>query len=120
MGEERVSEGLLTIRKAGRAMADAIQGDRRNMVVETLREVCRGVDLLEEGLHDPFRMVVEPLLEKKEVLAWKALGAGGGGCAMLLCNLGRRDAVAAACDEVGWNVIEWAVDREGVTVTIEE
>lgn len=119
-GDEQVKEGLMEIRSAARSMANAMQGDRRNEVVEALRQVCRGIDLIDSGLHDPFRSVVDPLLASKDILAWKALGAGGGGCAMLLCNLGRRDVVETACEAAGWSLVEWAPDREGLQITIEE
>lgn len=118
-GDEEVKEGLMAIRLAARVMAKGIQQDRRDEVIQALHEVCRGVDLLDEDLHGPFRGVVDPLLESKDVLAWKAVGAGGGGCAMLLCNLGRREAVEAACEAAGWSLVEWAADTDGLQVTIE-
>ena len=116
-GDQDVIDGLMAIRMAAKTMATAIQQDRRDEVINSLHEVCRGVDLLDEGLHAPFRSVVNPLLESKDVLAWKALGAGGGGCAMLLCNLGRRDSVVETCESAGWDIIEWQPDEEGLTIT---
>ncbi len=116
-GDEQVREGLMAIRMAARVMAKGLQQDRRDEVMAAFHEVCRGVDLLDPGLHDPFRPVVDPLLESREVLAWKALGAGAGGCAMLLCNLGKTDSVKAACEAAGWTVIDWEPDHDGLTVT---
>ena len=116
-GDEGVKEGLMAIRVAARQMANGLQQDRRDEVIGAFNEVCRGVDLLDPGLHDPFREVVEPLLDGKNVLGWKALGAGGGGCLVLLANMGMRDVVEAACDAAGWATIEWELDTEGVTVT---
>ncbi len=118
-GDEEVKEGLMAIRLAARGMARGVQQDRRDEVIQALHEVCRGVDLLDKELHEPFRGVVDPLLASKDVLAWKALGAGGGGCAMLLCNLGRREAVEAACEAAGWSLVEWAPDVQGLQVKIE-
>ena len=116
-GDKEVEEGLMAIRLSARTMAKAVQQDRRDEFIASLHEVCRGVDLLDKGLHDPFREVVDLLLSSKEVLAWKALGAGAGGCAMLLCNLGKREAVEAACEAAGWSLIEWAPDMDGLTIT---
>ena len=107
----------MAIRVAARQMANGLQQDRRDEVIGAFNEVCRGVDLLDPGLHDPFREVVDPLLEGKNVLGWKALGAGGGGCLVLLANMGMRDVVEAACDAAGWTTIKWELDTEGVTVT---
>jgi len=115
--DQEVKDGLLTIRLAARGMAKAIQQDRRDEVIKSLHEVCKGVDLLDKGLHDPFRAVVDPILASKDILAWKALGAGGGGCAMLLCNLGKREVVEAACEAAGWSLVEWAPDEEGLSIT---
>jgi hypothetical protein len=97
-------------------LANGLQQDRRDEVITALNEVCRGVDLLDPGLHHPFRSVVDPLLESRNVLGWKALGAGGGGCLVLLANMGRREPVEAACEAAGWTLIEWDIDTEGVSV----
>ncbi len=119
-GDEDVKEGLMAIRLAARGMAKGVQQDRRDEVIHALHEVCRGVDLLDMGLHEPFHGVVDPLLASKDVLAWKAVGAGGGGCAMLLCNLGRREAVETACEAAGWSLVDWAADTEGLQITVED
>tara|TARA_B100001750_G_scaffold40352_1_gene29293 strand:- start:1253 stop:2137 length:885 start_codon:yes stop_codon:yes gene_type:complete len=116
-GDEEVKDGLLTIRLAARGMAKAIQQDRRDQVIQYLNEVCKGVDLLDKGLHEPFLEVVEPLIQSKDVMAWKALGAGGGGCAMLLCNLGKRESVEKVCEAAGWSIVEWEPDQDGLTIT---
>ena len=116
-GDEEVKDGLMMIRLAARGMAKAIQQDRRDEVIRSLKEVCKGVDLLDKGLHEPFLGVIEPLIQSKEVLAWKALGAGGGGCAMLLCNLGKRESVEKVCEAAGWSIVEWEPDNDGLTIT---
>jgi hypothetical protein len=66
-------------------MADGLQRDRRELVVKALKDICEGVDMLDSAIHDPFRSVVSPLQEAGSVVAWKALGAGGGGSVGLLC-----------------------------------
>ena len=85
-GDQSVINGLQTIRLATKMMADALQRDHRQLVVEALNEICKGVDLLDSSIHEPFRKTIEPMLADGSVMAWKALGAGGGGCAALLCN----------------------------------
>ena len=115
-GETSVIEGLHTIRRAARTMAEGLGGDRRDKVVDALREVCRGVDALDPALHDPFREVVDPLLASRDVMAWKALGAGAGGCAGLLAGNRRMDAVRAAVEAAGWTILEWDYDDDGLVV----
>ena len=115
-GDENVVEGLMTIRKAAKTMATGLSQDRRDLVVEALNEVCRGVDALDPALHGPFMDVMQPLLESKDAAAWKALGAGGGGCLAILAGPGRIEAVTAACEAAGWSIIEWDFDEEGLVV----
>ena len=106
----------MTIRLAARKMAQALDQDRRNLVVEALNDVCKGVDALDLSLHDPFREVVNPLLESKDVAAWKALGAGGGGCVALLSGPQRQAAVIAACEAAEWDVLDWDYDDIGLEI----
>jgi len=87
------------------------------LVVQALQEVCNGVDALDPALHDPFRELVDPLLESKDIAAWKALGAGGGGCVALLAGPVRQDAVITACQAAGWDVLDWDYDDEGLVIS---
>ena len=34
--------------------------------------------MIDPTIHDPFRGVIMPLIESGSIVAWKALGAGGG------------------------------------------
>ena len=115
--DEGVIEGLMTIRLAARKMAQGLDQDRRDRVVEALHDVCKGVDALDPALHDPFREVVNPLLESRNVVGWKALGAGGGGCVALLSGPERQQEVVAACEAAGWDVLDWGYDDEGLVIS---
>ena len=115
--DAEVVEGLMTIRMAARKMSQGLDQDRRDLIVEALHEVCKGVDSLDPALHDPFREVVNPLIANRDVAAWKALGAGGGGCVALLAGPQRQEVVIKACIAAGWDVIEWDYDEEGLVVT---
>jgi D-glycero-alpha-D-manno-heptose-7-phosphate kinase len=115
-GDEDIINGLMTIRLAARTMAQGLDQDRRNLVVEALNDVCKGVDLLDPALHDPFRKVVDPLLASRDVVGWKALGAGGGGCVALLAGPMGIEATKAACEAAGWDLIDWEIDDEGLVV----
>ena len=95
-GDEKVISGLHLIRGAARNMADGLQRDRRELVVKALNDVCDGVDLIDKSIHDPFREVVDSLRESGAVVAWKALGAGGGGSVGLLCYpMGHTETISA-------------------------
>ena len=115
-GDEKVLSGLHIIRGAARTMAAGLQRDRRELVVKALNDVCEGVDLIDRTIHDPFREVVGGLKESGSVVAWKSLGAGGGGSVGLLCSpMGRSDTISAV-EEAGWEVIEWDYDEIGMQV----
>ena len=116
-GDQSVIEGLHKIRSSARSMANGLQQDRRDMVVGSLREVCEGVDLIDDSIHGPFRSVIEPLLAKGAVAAWKALGAGGGGCAGILCTPGSREEVHSSVEVAGWDVIEWDYEETGLELS---
>lgn len=118
-GDSKVEEGLLMLRTAAKKMADGLNRDRRDSVVESLKEVCAGVDLIDEKIHAPFKPIIEPLIEAKHVMAWKAVGAGGGGCAILLVRPSTQDLVKESCKSAGWSIIEWGFDENGLTIESE-
>ena len=113
-GDPVVINGLHTIRLATKKMADALQRDHRQLVVDALNEVCEGVDSLDSSIHQPFRSTIDPMIADGSVMAWKALGAGGGGCAALLCNPMRLNLVRSRLSEKGWQIIDWNYDNSGL------
>ena len=113
-GEQEVINGLHKIRGAARVMAHGLQQDRRDMVVDSLKEICEGVDLIDLAIHDPFRNVVEPLIGSGSAVAWKALGAGGGGCSAILCSPTGREEVTQAIERAEWEIIDWDFEDKGV------
>ena len=115
-GDSEVHEGLQIIRLASRKMVDGIQRDQRHLVVESLIETCRGVDLINTEIHDPFREVIKPLLAEKSVMGWKALGAGAGGIAALLCSPIGIKSARDAMNSADWEIPEWDFEENGVQV----
>tara|TARA_B100000287_G_scaffold407221_1_gene432457 strand:- start:2561 stop:3433 length:873 start_codon:yes stop_codon:yes gene_type:complete len=113
-GEKSTIDGLHTIRGAVRSMANGLQQDRRDMVVDSLRQICKGVDLMDLEIHAPFLPVLKPLIEEGSVVAWKALGAGGGGCSGILCSPSGLTQANSAIIDAGWEVIDWDFDEHGV------
>jgi D-glycero-alpha-D-manno-heptose-7-phosphate kinase len=115
-GDSNIEEGLLMLRNAAKTMAEGLNRDRRNDVVASLKQVCEGVDLIDKKIHAPFKPVIEPLIDAKHVMAWKAVGAGGGGCALILVRPSAQDVVKNTCRDSGWNVIEWEFDDVGLII----
>ena len=115
-GGEGVIQGLHKIRSSAREMANGLQQDRRDLVVSSLRGVCEGVDMIDPTIHDPFRGVIMPLIESGSIVAWKALGAGGGGCSALLCSPSGKEYATRHIEDEGWQILEWDFDNQGVQV----
>jgi D-glycero-alpha-D-manno-heptose-7-phosphate kinase len=113
-GDTEVISGLHRIRGATRVMANGLQQDRRDMVVSSLKEICEGVDLIDKAIHDPFRDVVESLIGRGSAVAWKALGAGGGGCSAILCSPTGMEDVTQTIENADWEIIEWDFEDQGV------
>lgn len=113
-GDLQVIEGLKTIRLATRTMIDGLQRDQRHLVVEALNEVCRAVDMIDPSIHEPFKSVIDPLMSRNAVMAWKALGAGAGGCAALLCHPMQIESVRLNLSDSGWEIIDWDYDELGI------
>tara|TARA_Y100001958_G_scaffold143245_1_gene120109 strand:+ start:302 stop:1171 length:870 start_codon:yes stop_codon:yes gene_type:complete len=114
--DEGVIQGLHKIRSSAREMANGLQQDRRDLVVSSLRRVCEGIDMIDPTIHDPFRGVVMPLIESESIVAWKALGAGGGGCSALLCSPTGREYATQYIEDEGWQILDWDFDDQGVEV----
>ncbi len=115
-GDEGVIQGLHKIRSSAREMANGLQQDRRDMVVSSLRGFCSGVEMIDSTIHDPFRSVVKPLIDTGSVVAWKALGAGGGGCSAMLCSPSGKENTEKSIKDAGWTILDWDYDNQGVLV----
>ena len=114
--DEGVIQGLHKIRSSAREMANGLQQDRRDLVVSSLRGVCEGVDMIDPTIHVPFRGVVMPLIESGSIVAWKALGAGGGGCSALLCSPTGKEYATQYIEDDGWQILDWDFYEQGVQV----
>ena len=113
-GEKNVIEGLHKIRLATRKIAGALQRDQRQLVVESINEVSDGVDMIDPSINAPFIPIIEPMMQNRSVMAWKALGAGAGGCAAILCNPMNINKVREKISEVNWELIDWDYDNIGI------
>ena len=113
-GDKEVIEGLHRIRLATRKMADSLQRDQRQLFVESLNEVSNAIDAIDKSINAPFLPVIQPLLQDSSVMAWKALGAGSGGCAAILCHPLFIKKVREEVSKSGWQLIDWDYDDHGI------
>ena len=113
-GDKEVIEGLHKIRLTTRKMADSLQRDQRQLFVESLNEVSNAIDIIDKSINAPFLQVIQPLLQDRSVMAWKALGAGSGGCAAILCHPLHIKKVREEISKSGWQLIDWDYDNNGI------
>ena len=113
-GDKEVIEGLHKIRLTTRKMADSLQRDQRQLFVESLNEVSNAIDNIDKSINAPFLQVIQPLLQDRSVMAWKALGAGSGGCAAILCHPLHIKKVREEISKSGWQLIDWDYDNSGI------
>ena len=113
-GDKEVIEGLHKIRLTTRKMADSLQRDQRQLFVESLNEVSNAIDIIDKSINAPFLQVIQPLLQDRSVMAWKALGAGSGGCAAILCHPLHIKKVREEISRSGWQLIDWDYDNSGI------
>ena len=115
-GDKDVIEGLNIVRSAVRGMATGLQQDRRDLIVKSMRETSEGVDIIDPEIHEPFREEVSPLIDSGMVSSWKAVGAGGGGFAALICHPSSTQDVRNILKLSDWEVLDWDYEDEGVRI----
>ncbi len=113
-GDESVHSALRKLREMARSVANALNTDRRDIFIESLRNVSSAIDEMAPELNDPYRPVVNPLMESKTALAWKGMGAAAGGTVAIVANMGKVQDVKDACSDAGWEILDWEYDNEGL------
>tara|TARA_B100000900_G_C20588496_1_gene720644 strand:- start:1470 stop:2207 length:738 start_codon:yes stop_codon:yes gene_type:complete len=114
--DKEVIEALHTIRLTTRKIADSLQRDQRQLFVQCLKDVTSAVDCLDKSINAPFLPVIEPLIQDGDIMAWKALGAGSGGSAAILCHPLRINNVREEILNSGWQLLEWDYEDQGIIV----
>jgi mevalonate kinase len=86
-----------------------------NQKMDSLKHVMNGVDSLGLEFHEPFRANIQPHVSAGDIVAWKAMGAGGGGVVgVLLSEDSLRNKVIEDLQSKHWTHIEWKIDSIGL------
>jgi len=112
-----VVQGMHVLKKAAQRMASALHAEDERSVVDSMSMVCVGVDLIDIRLHEPFKALLEPLVQSGDVRSWKAAGAGAGGCVIVLVNQNSLKSVETKLQSSGWKKILWDFDEDGLVAT---
>ncbi|HIK78524.1 MAG: hypothetical protein CXT69_00455 [Methanobacteriota archaeon] len=112
--DEEVHSALMTLRKMARKVAGALNSDRRNDLIDAIRQVTAAIEKMSPELNAPYREVVDPLTETKSILAWKGMGAAAGGTIGIISNHEKQEEIIAACESAGWTILDWDYDTDGL------
>ena len=105
---DEVLPHLMDIRQSGRDMAAAVQRDDRFNVCAAMNAYSDAVGRLDPSLNEPYQMLVG----MKDVLAWKGMGAAGGGFVGIISRNPE-----ATKEAIPWSVLDWKIDTEGLVFT---
>lgn len=109
-----VHQGMHLLKSAAKRMASALHAGDECSVVDAMSMVCVGVDLIDIRLHEPFKALLDPLVQSGDVRSWKATGAGAGGCVIVLVNQNSLKIVETKLQGDGWHRILWDFDEDGL------
>ena len=113
-GDEKALRGMSELKRAAHAMTVALTMSDKGAFVDAMKVVCAGVDLLDVRIHAPFKPVLEPLASAGAIEAWKATGAGAGGCVVVVVAEGYEEQVESTCHTAGWRRLQWHFDELGL------
>ena len=115
-GDKVVIQALMHLKASAREMARSLTSSDRSKVADAMRRTCKALSGLHPGISSPYFDVLEPLYQAKYILCWKPVGAGAGGCVMMLVREGHELEVHDACNKVNWSRVSWDYDEQGVSV----
>ncbi|HLE63315.1 MAG TPA: hypothetical protein VI750_09255 [Pyrinomonadaceae bacterium] len=118
-GDEEMFEMFDNIRDSARRMREALLANDWERAGASMRLAYPNRKRLAPNITTPqMDALVEKALANGAVGA-KVCGAGGGGCIAFLCDAGRKaDVEHALAEEVGVEVMDWTVAREGLAVRV--
>jgi len=114
LDDPAILQGLDMQKRASENMAAAISAQDRKGIARALSASNESLDQIDARIHEPFKAVMRPLERDGEVLAWKATGAGAGGCVIVLSAEGSKQTVDRACKQAGWTLLHWDFDDDGL------
>jgi D-glycero-alpha-D-manno-heptose-7-phosphate kinase len=115
-GDKQVLKNFARIAAISHAMRGALEKGDWNETGRLLREEWSHRKKNAPGITTPYLDQLVDIARKAGSRAAKVCGAGGGGCAVFLCEPDRRDRVAQTLEEAGAKVLPVQVAPKGVVV----
>lgn len=108
--------GISSLKEAAQQMALVLCSNDATSIGRLLRRVCSAIDLIDERIHAPFKKILEPLVQCGDIEGWKAVGAGAGGCVIILLGENSPSSVLTTCEDLGWVRLAWKFDEDGLSM----
>jgi D-glycero-alpha-D-manno-heptose-7-phosphate kinase len=119
-GEPSVTEALDTIRELAEPAAQSLEASEWKRLAALVDRNWAAQKALDATISTAGTQAIEDAARAAGAWGLKATGAGAGGCLVILCDAGDRDAVAEAVEAAGASVLKAGFAFEGVTVWEEE
>jgi len=100
-------------------MANGLSTGDMSKVAEAMRQNCEATGTLHADITSPYKAALSALFQSQHVLAWKPVGAGAGGCVIVLVQKGSELIVHQACQKESWSQKLWDYDDFGVQYKVE-
>lgn len=118
-GDAQAREHLNTIKRIADDMLDALRARDLDAFARLLDEEWRHRRKIAPGVSTPEIETMMTAAQAAGALAGKICGAGGGGCMVTVAPPENRDAVRSALAAAGARVLDCAISRTGVSVTVD-
>ena len=118
-GDKELFDIFEGIRDTSVELREAMLQNNWNDVGEILRKAYPARKRLSPNISTPHMDHLIETAEASGAIATKICGAGGGGCIAFFCEEGRKDDVEKALrNQDGAEVLEWKVNTDGLTITV--
>lgn len=117
-GDAGVVDALKAMKALARLMADALEAGGLDELGGLLAEHWAHQRSLHPAIPTPHIDEIIMRAQSAGAIGWKAMGASGGGCVLVLCDVGGVDAVRAAIAPLG-TPIPFAIDYVGLAEQVD-
>jgi D-glycero-alpha-D-manno-heptose-7-phosphate kinase len=110
-----VIDALHTIKEIGAALAKPMEAGNWREIGRLVDENWVQQQRLDATISTNATQQIEQAVRDAGAWAFKATGAGAGGCVVMLCPPAKKDAVSGAARAAGATILNCAFDMDGVT-----
>jgi D-glycero-alpha-D-manno-heptose-7-phosphate kinase len=116
-GDKSVAAALSTLKRLAVDMRESLRAGDLDSFALQMRENWTQQQALDPGVRTAALDGIMEIAEKNGAVGWKACGAGGGGCVLLMVRAGEAPRLQAALRRERLRVIDFDFDTYGVFLT---